>query len=279
MLPGAVVGVRGTRAGRSAVKLVDALGGAEDGPADRLVGKGRVLQQVVGDLVRAVAGGGDLLQDHLALALELVRRRSAEFCRMSARISSATPIVALEHAGEIGGGLQAGGGIELAADLLDLLGDVAGRCAARVPLKAMCSRRCEMPCSRSVSWRAPAPTQTPSDTVSRCGMLSVTTRRPFAERRELDGHAAALQDRARQRFDEAPRRRRGRWRDGEALRFAVSRPARRGGSAGRSPVIACMASGNLAGCAVASTTCGRAAVGRASRSAATMPQAVCGSSR
>ena len=37
-----------------------------------------------------------------------------------------------------------------------------------------------MPCSRSVSWRAPAPTHSPSDTVSRLRMLSVTTRRPLA---------------------------------------------------------------------------------------------------
>ena len=42
-----------------------------------LLGKGCVLQQLVGDLVGAVAGGGDLLQDHLALALELSWRDSA----------------------------------------------------------------------------------------------------------------------------------------------------------------------------------------------------------
>ena len=41
-------------------------------------------------------------------------------------MSSATADVGLQHAGEIGGGLQAGGGVELAADRLDLLGDVAG---------------------------------------------------------------------------------------------------------------------------------------------------------
>jgi hypothetical protein len=48
-----------------------------------------------------------------------------------------------------------------------------------VPLKAMCSMRCESPCSSARSWREPAPTQTPSVAVAMCGMRSVTTVRPF----------------------------------------------------------------------------------------------------
>ena len=52
----------------------------------------------------------------------------------------------------------------------------------RVPLKAMCSMRCERPCSSSRSLREPAPTHTPSVAVLICGMRSVTTVRPFGER-------------------------------------------------------------------------------------------------
>ena len=47
-----------------------------------------------------------------------------------------------------------------------------------VPLNAMCSSRCEMPCSLGFSLRPPTPVQTPSAAVSRCGMVSVTTVSP-----------------------------------------------------------------------------------------------------
>ena len=107
------------------VEALDALGGAEDGAADRLLGEGRVLQQLVGDLVGAVAGGGDLLQDHLALALELVLGVARDLQDVGQDVEREAD-VGLERAREVGGGLQAGGGIELAADRLDLLGDVAG---------------------------------------------------------------------------------------------------------------------------------------------------------
>src|SRR5690606_8795630 len=49
-----------------------------------------------------------------------------------------------------------------------------------VPLKAMCSSRCEMPCSVLRSERAPALTQTPSEALSRCGMSSVRTTMPLS---------------------------------------------------------------------------------------------------
>ena len=48
-----------------------ALGCAEDGSADGLLGKSRLLQQLIGDLVGAVAGRRDFLQDHLAFAFQL----------------------------------------------------------------------------------------------------------------------------------------------------------------------------------------------------------------
>src|SRR5690242_5961460 len=51
-----------------------------------------------------------------------------------------------------------------------------------VPLKAMCSRKWAMPFSSGHSSREPALTQMPSATVSRCGMLCVTTCRPLSRR-------------------------------------------------------------------------------------------------
>ena len=48
----------------------------------------------------------------------------------------------------------------------------------RVPLNAICSSRCDKPCSFVRSWRDPAPTKTPSEAVSRCAMRSVTMLRP-----------------------------------------------------------------------------------------------------
>ena len=40
-----------------------------------------------------------------------------------------------------------------------------------VPLNAMCSRKCEMPCSSGASLRLPDAIQTPSEVVSRCGIV------------------------------------------------------------------------------------------------------------
>ena len=59
-----------------------------------------------------------------------------------------------------------------------------------MPLNAMCSSRCEMPCSLGFSSRPPTPAQTPSAAVSRWGILSVTTVRPDGKLGNLDAHPA-----------------------------------------------------------------------------------------
>ena len=41
--------------------------------------------------------------------------------------------VVAQHAGVVGGGLDAGGGVDLAADILDLRGDLRRRCAVPFP--------------------------------------------------------------------------------------------------------------------------------------------------
>ena len=64
----------------------------------------------------------------------------------------------------------------------------------RVPLNAICSRRCDKPCSLVRSWRDPAPTKTPSEAVSRCAMRSVAILRPDGKVGDLNAHGAARFD-------------------------------------------------------------------------------------
>src|SRR5215468_11609218 len=89
----------------------DALGRAKDRPANRLIWKGCVLEELVGDLVRAVARGGDLLRDHLPFALKLVCGVAWDLQDVSQDVECDGD-VGLENACEVGRGLQAGGGIE-----------------------------------------------------------------------------------------------------------------------------------------------------------------------
>ena len=55
-----------------------------------------------------------------------------------------------------------------------------------VPLKSMCSMKCEMPFCSGVSRREPVPIQMPTETERTCGMASVITRTPFGERGHFD---------------------------------------------------------------------------------------------
>ena len=183
--------------------------------------------------------------------------------------------VVLQHARIIGGRLHAGGGIDLAAGRFDLLGDRRAE-RRRVPLKAMCSRKCAMPFSSARSSRAPALTQMPRATVSRCGMAWVMTVMPLRKAGDLDAHdslgvrrLAAMQDEIPDRFD-------GVGQDCEAF---FGRRASGSGAvvkAGLMPLAFSTASGNLAGCAVASVTIGLAEAGMARGRPHSQPR-VCGS--
>ena len=46
---------------------------------------------------------------------------------MSARIFERNAVVALQHAGVVGGHIESGRGVEIAADVLDLFGDALRR--------------------------------------------------------------------------------------------------------------------------------------------------------
>ena len=92
----------------------------------------RGLGQVEDQIVGLVMGGGDFLQDHVALALQLVLVETGLGEDVGQDVERQRPVV-LQHARVIGGRFHAGGGIDLAAGRLDLLGDRLGRAAAACP--------------------------------------------------------------------------------------------------------------------------------------------------
>ena len=97
---------------------------AENRAADRLLGKREFLQALEHQIVRSVFRGADLLHDHVLLAPQFLRIESRLGQNVGQHVERQRH-VGLEHAGVIGGALDAGGGIEIAADRLDLLGDLA----------------------------------------------------------------------------------------------------------------------------------------------------------
>ena len=107
-----------------AIERAHGRGRAEDRTADRLAGKGSLLQPVQDQIVRRVLGGADLLHDDVLLA--------PQFFRIERRIGQDVGQhvererhVGSQHARVVGGGLDRGRGVEVAADRLDLLGDLA----------------------------------------------------------------------------------------------------------------------------------------------------------
>ena len=105
-------------------------GRPENGTADRLTSKGSLLQPVPNQIVRRVLGGADLLHDDVLLA--------PEFFRIKRRISQdvGQHVKREWHVGSqntcvVGGRLDRGPGIEIAANRFDLLGDLTRRTPGR----------------------------------------------------------------------------------------------------------------------------------------------------
>ena len=101
------------------------LGRAEDRAADRLVAERRFGEAVEHDVVGRVVRGADLLQDHMLLAFELVGVELGLRQYVGQDVDGQRHVVA-EHAGVERGRLDAGGGVDLAADILDFRGDFPG---------------------------------------------------------------------------------------------------------------------------------------------------------
>ena len=116
-----------------AVDAADDLGAAQHRPAHRLIGKGALLEQIEDDVVGRVVRPG---RSPAAPPRARARARAAskvECCRMSARISTASGDVLLQHLGVIGGVLARGIGVDVAADRLDLGGDLERASGAPCP--------------------------------------------------------------------------------------------------------------------------------------------------
>ena len=155
---------------------LDRVGGAEDGPAERMVRPERLGEEVVDDLLGRVLVHVDLLEDHLPLRVE---------------VGGSEPRV-LEHVGEV-----VDGQLQVAVEDPRVVAvysfevnafrspPTASNASAMsradlvcVPLKSRCSRKWLEPLIAGGSSREPARTQKPRDTERTPGIRSVTTRRP-----------------------------------------------------------------------------------------------------
>ena len=154
------------------------LGLAEDRTSQGMVGPERAGEDLVDQIVGRVLDHLDLFEDDLLLALDLggVEGRRGDQVRQHVHGERQ---VLVEHLDVVAGVFLRGERVEVAADRIDLLRDVLGRCAWPVPLKSMCSTKCAMPSCASGSWRDPRVSQTPMLTDRTCGMRSVTRRSPF----------------------------------------------------------------------------------------------------
>ena len=99
---------------------------AQHRPAERLVGQRGLLELVEDQVVGRVERLADLLQDDAALALQLVGIEHRVAQDVGHHLDAERHVL-LEDRGVVGGDLAAGIGVEAAADILDLLGDHAGR--------------------------------------------------------------------------------------------------------------------------------------------------------
>ena len=113
-------------------QLGDDLGAAQHRAAERLARIGDLLEVVENDVVRGVVGLADLLQHDRAFAGQLVRVEHRVLQNVGDDIESERHVVG-QHLGVVGGVLAARVGVQVAADRLDLLGDVE----RRAPLGAL----------------------------------------------------------------------------------------------------------------------------------------------
>ena len=89
------------------MKRDHALCRAEDRPAEGLIGIGRLLKEVEGDIVGQIHRRGDLLQDHVALAGELGLVETRRDDDVAQDVECERHILA-QNARIIGGGVDAG---------------------------------------------------------------------------------------------------------------------------------------------------------------------------
>src|SRR5579872_3086597 len=256
---------------RGAVEGANALARAEDRPADRLFGPGGLGEEIEDEIVRRVLDRADLLQDHALFALELGRVELAVGQDVREDVERQLAILA-EDAGEIGRLLDAGLGVEIAAGVLDLLGDLPGAAAARA-LEGHMFEQMRKPMLLRPLVARPGADKNAERSGAQLRHRVGDDPQAGLELGNLDAHAAALA-RARMNWRTVPRS------FGRIAKrsFFSNKPFRWSGSAGRPPVARATASGNLAGWAVASAIIGVEGSRAKVRRAALTPTALCGSS-
>ncbi len=107
------------------VKDLTVSGVPENRAADRLVAVGCLGESIEDDVVRRVVGGADLLQDHMLLAFQFLRIELGILQDVGENIDGQRHVVA-QHPCIVGGCLDAGGGVDLTADILDFRGNLEG---------------------------------------------------------------------------------------------------------------------------------------------------------
>ncbi len=110
----------------------DQFRGAEDGAAQGMVAIAGALGEIKNQVIGLVIGGGDFLQDDVALALQLIAIKGGFGENVGEDIEGQGPVI-LQHAGIIGGGFHAGRGVDFTACRFNLLGDILGACGAWCP--------------------------------------------------------------------------------------------------------------------------------------------------
>ena len=113
-----------------AADRLDGVGRAQHRPAERLAGQRGLLELVEDHVVGRVERLADLLQDDAALALQLVGIEHRVAQDVGHHLDAERHVL-LQDRGVVGRDLAAGIGVEAAADILDLLGDGAGRAGPR----------------------------------------------------------------------------------------------------------------------------------------------------
>ena len=103
---------------------------AEHRTADRLPAERGLLQMIEHDVRRRIARLGQLLQHHFLLELEMRRFEMRTTDQVGEQVHAELE-VGRQQAGVEGGQLAVGRGIEIAADILDSLAELARRAPAR----------------------------------------------------------------------------------------------------------------------------------------------------
>ncbi len=186
---------------------------AADLAAERAVPEHRLLEQDLGVLGRVVEVRADLLDDHRALAVDLVVGEARPDDQLAEDVHRPRRL-APRDADPVDRRLAVGGRVERAADALDRLARSPGSTGyAVVPLNVMCSMKWATPASSGVSRREPARTYAAMETERAPGSRALMTRGPVGQRGPFEHRGRWYRKRSATPARPAPTERAGRCRD------------------------------------------------------------------